>query len=40
MAKHRKVGGGGGRRMELVRTLQKISKGDGLVEGLVFSNLK
>lgn len=26
--------------MELVRTLEKISKGDELVEGLVFYNLK
>lgn len=26
--------------MEHVRTLQNLSKGDGLVEGLVFSNLK
>lgn len=26
--------------MELVRALEKISKGDSLVEGLVFYNLK
>lgn len=34
------IGKSEARRMELVRTVEKISKGDSLVEGLVFYNLK
>lgn len=34
------IGKSEARRMGLVRTLEKISKGDSLVEGLVFYNLK